>query len=386
MKLALIVNKFPPLIDGVGDYTYRLVQELSTRGWDIHIICHSQVPQGEQGSSYTLYPVVEAWNRKGVRQVLSMVQEIQPDWVLLQYVPYSFQVWGIPVALLGLWLQLRWRGFRLAVFFHEIKTKVPRWWSRHGLVSLLMGWVANGLHLLSHRTMTSNERYRAFFGWRQQAVAIIRIGSNIPARPISDEELMTRRQALGISPTARMIGFFGSRIRGGQVILQALQELESQGLEVQLLIVGRLSEEDRQAVFQQAQDLKLRHSPVLTGAVPSEEVAAYLHLLECYLMLQPTDSPLHWTGTGTKSGSLAAGLMMGLPVIGTAGEMNDSFFAETQSVCLLPRLKVNELTAAIKTILLEDEQAVQWQKRSRQAYQQLLSWPVIADQYQQVLS
>jgi hypothetical protein len=94
--------------DGVGDYTRRLCGALIRRGYQAEIIslCDKQAAgflnqkQMIEGTPVTVrrIPVATSY-RQRLAWTQSVLKEEAPDWVSLQFVPYSFDPKGLPVWL-----------------------------------------------------------------------------------------------------------------------------------------------------------------------------------------------------------------------------------------------------------------------------------------------
>ncbi len=62
MKVCFIVGAFPDMKCGIGDYTYKLAEELGKKGFEIHVItskkanCKSEIIH--------IHSIMEEWDRK----------------------------------------------------------------------------------------------------------------------------------------------------------------------------------------------------------------------------------------------------------------------------------------------------------------------------------
>ena len=101
MKIVMIVNNLPPKVDGVGDYTWHLAKELELNDYEVHIICSKNEVFAKK-KFHNVYPIVSQWNRKGINLTIKKIQEIQPNFVSLQYVPYGYNKYGLPFTLVFL--------------------------------------------------------------------------------------------------------------------------------------------------------------------------------------------------------------------------------------------------------------------------------------------
>lgn len=128
MKIAIVCGSLQPGHDGVGDYTRRLAGEIMKQGHvvtavalnDRHIKSTIEEVQDADGVELKVLRIASAVEDKQ-RYVLlkGYLLKFKPNWVSLQFVPYSFHIKGIPFKLFGqlaaLKLQVKWH-----ILFHEI--------------------------------------------------------------------------------------------------------------------------------------------------------------------------------------------------------------------------------------------------------------------------
>jgi glycosyltransferase involved in cell wall biosynthesis len=123
-RILFITNNFPPVTCGVGDYTYKLAQELVKQGCEVSVLC-SFKPEIKQNvknlrlEGIEVFSLVKTWDNKGLNPLQSVFKDKQFDWVSLQYVPFSFEKRGLPLGLAKnlkmLFLSAKWH-----IMFHEL--------------------------------------------------------------------------------------------------------------------------------------------------------------------------------------------------------------------------------------------------------------------------
>jgi hypothetical protein len=128
MKILFLCGSAEPGKDGVGDYTRRLCGELIRTGHQAQIIslCDKQVvsfvtqTQLAKEIAITVRRIPKVSSNK---QRLQWTQEIfkneAPDWISLQYVPYSFNTKGLPFWLPGFFKELK-GAHQTHIMFHEV--------------------------------------------------------------------------------------------------------------------------------------------------------------------------------------------------------------------------------------------------------------------------
>lgn len=129
MKILFICGSCEPSRDGVGDYTYRLAASLNKQGISCTVVAINDshveevetiVNHGVANSNIEILRVPAFWSAKRKAEILEREIILQnPDWISLQYVPYSFDKKGI-VWELFLWLSRIRSTARWHMMTHEL--------------------------------------------------------------------------------------------------------------------------------------------------------------------------------------------------------------------------------------------------------------------------
>jgi hypothetical protein len=128
MKIIFLCGSLEPGKDGVGDYTRRLAGELIRQGHSCAIVAImdkaiEQKVAEQQDSEYTNIPVLRLPFSNGYalncQEAKSWVDTFDPDWISLQYVPFSFHPKGLPFGL-GDSIKLLFKGRKLHIMVHEL--------------------------------------------------------------------------------------------------------------------------------------------------------------------------------------------------------------------------------------------------------------------------
>jgi len=125
VNISVITGGLEPGRDGVGDYARTLSSEASRQGASCRLLAladrHStQVVAGRDGSTIELLrlPFDMPWADR-LKLAQQFLAASPSDWISLQFVPYSFQRWGIATRLVHAIPGLVGRA-QLHVMFHEI--------------------------------------------------------------------------------------------------------------------------------------------------------------------------------------------------------------------------------------------------------------------------
>ncbi len=128
MKILFVCGSVEPGKDGVGDYTRRLAGELIHRGHSCSIVAIMDqgvnvVLEEMQEIELTRIAVLRLPYRKGYQlnclEAKTWIETFNPEWISLQYVPFSFQSKGLPYSL-GTAIRKLAKERKLHLMFHEL--------------------------------------------------------------------------------------------------------------------------------------------------------------------------------------------------------------------------------------------------------------------------
>ncbi|MFK7946488.1 MAG: glycosyltransferase family 4 protein [Saprospiraceae bacterium] len=381
MKILTIVDTFPPVFGGVGEYTYFLLKELSFYGHKLSVICERH--ETIQSTNWCeVFPIVDDW--KALNQYIGKIKTINPDVVIIQYDNFSYHKFGTPFFFNLLILRIR--PIKVVIFFHEVRSKFKRYGLFRFFNVSLQILNTQLLHTLSGVSITSIPFYQKLIQkpfLSSKPVKLIRIGSNITLDKTTKDISILANQ-LGLT-NHFIVGTFGHKPRNINFIIETLPALLQQQSNVKLLIIGAFRSDILNKIKEKIQKLKLTKHIIFTGYLTKEEVSNYLRLIDIYLMLENVSTDGLWTGTSTRSGSLAAAMGTGKVIIGTKGEKTDAFFTD-KNILLLEELSISNLLNAISFLSKNEVVRKTMVEESLKSYQQALSWEVIARQYNTILT
>ena len=188
MKIAFVAGCLEPGHDGVGDYTATLATECVRRGHEVRLLSLAEkVSMTASGSSDRLRLSPADWRQDGGAAARAWLDDFHPDWVSLQFVPYSFDprgFFGASVESIG---NIVGAAPRRHVFFHEIwigsqrgaspKAWLSGWWQRRAVQALLRRIAPTCVH-------TSTAYYQSALAAIGQPVGRLRMFGSVP-RPAS---------------------------------------------------------------------------------------------------------------------------------------------------------------------------------------------------------
>lgn len=307
MTLDLLFPTLPPALDGIGDHTVRLADALAPL-CTVRIRTGAEPAHGPDGvatrSGYNFE------SREGLRRLMDDLRHDAPNWVVLQYNPFSYGRWGWnPYLPHALW-QLRTAApaIRLAVVVHEPFVPAHSWqfavmatWQR------LQFWTLGRLADVAFFSIAPwAMRFATWFP--TTVVHHLPVGSNIPnvgAVPA------VSRSAFDLPDDALVLGVFGSAhpSRLLPFVREAAHTIQRQQ-PVHVLYVGAAGDTVREHL---GPDVPLTD----TGPLPAVDVSRAFAAMDLYL------APFR-KGVSTRRGSFLPGLQHGIPSLSTWGVHTDA--------------------------------------------------------------
>lgn len=128
MKILFLCGSLEHGKDGVGDYTRRLAGELIRQEHDVAIIALNdryvdsaeELTQSSEGANIPILRIPSKFSGKRRFSIASKyVSSFDPEWLSLQFVPYSFSTKGLPISL-PMQLAILGKGRKWHIMFHEL--------------------------------------------------------------------------------------------------------------------------------------------------------------------------------------------------------------------------------------------------------------------------
>lgn len=376
MHILAIVNTFPPVFGGVGEYTNYLLQTLHGYGHEVSVICEYH-PAIQSTSWCNVFPIVSNWNsRKDIKKCIAIVHKQKPSIVLLEYDGFAYHKYGFPLSLAYLIFKLN-KVSKTIVFYHEVRNKFKRFGLLRFINLSIQIITIQLIHFLSDLSITSTPLYQKLIQYpflKNKPVELIRIGSNVVIKNTPPN--LGLKEKLGLN-NHFVLGTFGHKPRSILFILHSLPLIIQNHPDVKLLIIGKFRPDILQMIKDEIGKLQINDYVLMTGYLPASDVYDYLKLIDIYLMLENLHEEGIWTGTSTRSGSLAAAFGTGLATIGTKGEKTDDFFNK-KNILLIEELNPKVLAETITKLKADTILLNTLKQHARQSFLSELSWEVIA--------
>lgn len=328
MKILFITNTLPPVVDGVGDYTLNLAREFARHGHQAGILCKRDDRVRHDYADIAVYPIVEKWNRTSAKHVSNLIKEKKIDVVSLQYVPHGFEPHGLPFGLVGFVKEVKKTGVSVFTFCHEVYWRYRGLNLKYLVESLLMASISKRILAKSDYVATSISYYaKMILSLSGKKAMAIPIASNIPVKYDKNEISELRRK---IAPNNELIvAFIGKRDMS--VVSVALEKLIYEGIKIKILLIGKTND-----VVNIGEKYCYR-----TGLLDIDELSKYVAVADCMIM------PEGQMGCSFKSGSLAAALSFGLPVVTSQGIMTDKVLQDGKNIFFVRYSSVDDYNKVI---------------------------------------
>ncbi len=338
---------------GVGDYTRELARGVAELDVEPHIITSAQAVQSPQPESpppsVAVHPAVEAWGWRSYGTIDTLLDDVQPAIVHIQYQTAGY---GMHPAINFLPLWLRWRrpDIHTIITYHDLRvpylfpkagparwwvTVAPTCWTDAVIVTNAEDWqkLAGEKEKKEKREIGIRFPF-SLLSFSPFRISLIPIGSNIHPDPPANFDSKAWRARIGIGRDETMLVYFGflNASKGGETLIRGLGRLIRRGYQCRLVMLGgqvSASDPTDRAYLKHVEamidHLGLDDRVTWTGFVPEEEVSAYL--LAADMAVLP-----YRDGASYRRGSLMAALAHGVPIVTTHPQT-------TQMVSGLPRLE-----------------------------------------------
>jgi hypothetical protein len=328
VRITFLTGSLEPGADGVGDYARLLAGECSSRGVCCQVVAaadrHHDGALTDPGSGVEFVRISgrTSWSHRFPR-VRETVQAFSPDWVSLQFVPYAFQRWGLPVGLIRQ-LPGAIATARLHLMLHEIWIHGEGSWRRRLVSAGQRRCVLALCRRPGTLVHTSNRTYQRVLERHHVQARLLPLFGNIPVSTRDAHAwLPAALPGIGADMLARRAGWWLCVMFGTihpewppePLMSRLLQAAAGQGKRVGILSVGRLGAGEAEWTTLQNR-YRDRAAMVRLGEQPAGRISELLNTVDFGFATSPY-ALIH------KSGTVAAMLDHGLPVI--VNREDDSF-------------------------------------------------------------
>jgi hypothetical protein len=324
-SIVLVCSSLEPGKDGVGDYSRRLAAELLKCGYKCAVLSLNDRDSKDktielQSADGADVPVLRLSSsikfESRIQQAETWIQQLNPQWLSLQYVPFGYHPKGLKVGLSKSLLKLS-NGRKWHVMFHELwvgiaieESKKLRYWGKVQRV-LVKSLITRLQPTLIH---TNTKLYKRLLNNLGFNAGILPLFSNIPVKHLLEERRINIAQGIMFV----VFGAIHNRAPIAAFAREAALYHRKTNIPVSLTILGRKNEEQqRWAEEWQAAGLALK----VLGEQNAEVISAEL---------SKANFGISATALAVieKSGSFAAMREHGLPVISVSKPWAPKGFTE----------------------------------------------------------
>jgi glycosyltransferase involved in cell wall biosynthesis len=360
--VAIVTTNAPPTICGVGDYSVNLYKQLKNHFYDIQLVVKKRDNPNNVLSEFNIYEITKKWNFISWVKLWQHFKKNKPA-VLLQYVPYQYNTYGIPFSIILFYILCKLSGIRVITTYHEVAIRYndPKFTLKGNITAFAQKIIAKCVAKLSHTIVVSNSWYFGMIAKYNRNAQIIGIGS--PIKPINDKVNIKDNNIFNILT-------FGNRVT--IELIEALKEIMLENKNVQATIIGKFNKAH--------QDLVRGLNFSFTGLLELDEMATYFSAADLYIQLEPVNDN-GMGGLSLKSSILPAAFQYQLPVLSTKGDMTDvDIFQDKVNIFFCNNDKMDikaSVCMIIESEILRNEVA----QKSHIFYQENLTQELIANKY-----
>jgi len=387
-KIIMITGEFFPMRGGVADYSYNISKELAKK-YDVIIITSENNLFKDEfsnrenigaieglniGDNIKLFPIIKTKSFKTIPKIVKIIRFLKPDIIIVQYVPYMYNYYGLPIWLVFLFVILKLFRHKICLRIHEVAVTLS-YNPIYLLVGLIQRLIIHNLWLLTDIGFINMLSFAKMIKFSKDKIRIIPVCSSIEVTEEEDIKIKAEAAELKreISENGKffIISTYGSDAyyKRYDILLEVLIKNDN----LKLLYIGK-GNELRNLVEKKC----LENRVIITGYIKHRDVYKYLISSDIFIFFH---SDIRG-GVGTKSSSLITAFYAGLPVIGCSGKMTDNFyFKHLENIYLLNDCSEQAVSKAILEVLNNKELTDKISHGAKNAYQKFFSAEKIADQY-----
>ena len=356
-KILFICGSIESGKDGVGDYTRRLAGELIRQVHECAIVAImdkgvEESREEQQDSEQTNIPVLRLRYSNGYRlnckEAKDWIDAFKPDWISLQYVPFSFHPRGLPFGFSTALQQLT-KGRNLHIMFHELwvgmnleasnKRRLWGFLQQRLIKNLVKKLRPDVIH--THTTLYQQQLLKMGV-----SLTLLPLFGNIPVvHSLSEKESLDSIS----SQKLFTIVLFGSIHYGAPIeafTTSVSKYAFSNNLDVEIIFLGRcVAALQEWIVICESKKITIK----VFGEQPAAKISEVLRLAD----LGVTTTPMLLT---EKSGTVAAMQEHGLPVLCVSRSWEVNGLSEEFSPAGIQLFKGGDLThyLLVKNVIIDD--------------------------------
>ena len=199
MKILFICGSAEPGKDGVGDYTRRICGELCRWGQNVQIVSlydHDVISFTPENQMIELTLVMtqripsSITNKQRFAHLQTIINNFEPEWISLQFVPYSFNPKGLPFWLPSFLRRLK-GNHQWHIMFHELWLAIDIESSfKHKCIGEIQKLIVKKIisKIKPNYITTQNQLYQLYLESYNINAEVLPLCGNIPVTAIKKED------------------------------------------------------------------------------------------------------------------------------------------------------------------------------------------------------
>lgn len=378
MKVCLLCGAPPNIHDAVGDFAWRLAEELA-RDNAVSFITpdNGEVSSGDIGA-IPVYAISKGWGNRAFDETMEIIQRIKPDVILAHFVPQLYGWNGAKPVFAFLLAALKRKNYSIVTIAHEFSSPFGSTPKRFLLAAMHRVWLRMIVQA-SRRIILTNEPYakimKRMFKHRRDDIAHIPVGCALPVVPCGESRKQEVRERLQIQSDEIIVSTFGSPLEAIAARLEPLFTLlADERPSVRFLVIGKAGESLRRNLHNSSVLNRL----IITGPISNAAASECMSISDLYLAF-------YLDGASTRRTSFMAGLAHALPTISNTGALTDSLLAASPALLLMNGEIKHQEVEAIRQLCQSVEMRRQMGQQGRALFDEHFSWARIREQYLQIL-
>lgn len=366
MDIDLLFPTLPPTVDGIGDHTAHLAQNLAERESNVRIWTAEK--EASQIPGVNIQPVLQNGRSVDISEAVISLSKDPPDWLLVQYNPFSYgsRGWN-PYVIFALRRLLSLvPGLRIAAIVHEpfLPSESLRW----AIMSTWQRWQFRSLGQLADTVFFSTENWTSTFApWFPESnVLHLPVGSNIPIIPGDYRSYIRDRHQ--VAEETFVVGVFGSGhpSRLLSFVAAALESIRTVEPSVEVFYIGTASDK----IQRELSEFRVHDA----GALPAEDVSRYFRAMDLYL------APFR-KGVSSRRGSFWTGVQHGIATVSTYGIHTGPTLHNAAGTAFLLTSDSDPAAYArsARNLVMNPQRRTRIAARGAHLFAREYAWPVLAD-------
>ena len=353
MNVILVSGDFPPIISGVGDYTFHVAKSMASLPVNVEVITSDLGTDNvfDLSDDIQCHRCMKFWGGREAKKIIERIPADRKDCVInIQYNSPMFYKRNLMINFLPLFLRFFRPSARVIVTMHGFWEQ--SWLYRLRTIPMLR--LSHGVIYVDKKNRFQLERLSGKSG---KQLKFIPIASNIVPIKSTPEKRQQWRREINLSDSDMVISFFGGigQNKGTMSLLKAIKLIrDDNAFSVVLIFIGGFNSDGINLEYQdyiqaKIDEFGLRENVRIIHTPSAEKVSSLLYASD--IAAYPFTN-----GVGENSGSMLAALAHGLPTVVTSGGTeDDNKFSHEFGVYMVEPDNERQLADAFINIYSSDE-------------------------------